>query len=183
MDSYETTRLQYKPDRVRWLLIAESPPPPDHIGGSRHFYRADKIRQDDRLFLQTIRALYLETAETLIDDLEKDKEKWLRRLQQDGVYMIEALEVSQQHKVEKKERQRLINESAPRLIERVSELADPQTNIILIKSNVFEMAAGPLREAGFKVLNEKNVDYPGVFNQNAYRQKLGELVRANGWTD
>jgi hypothetical protein len=63
----------------------------------------------------------------------------------------------------------------------VRELAGPDTKLILIKSNVFEVAAEPLRQAGFTVLNTGLLDYPGRFNQRAYREKLAALAaRASG---
>jgi len=62
------------------------------------------------------------------------------------------------------------------LIERVQEIAEPETKIILIKSNVFDVAAQPLREAGYSVLNTELVDYPGHFNQRAYREKVAALL-------
>lgn len=61
-------------------------------------------------------------------------------------------------------------------MERVRKLAGKDTNIILIKSNVFEVAAQPLRDAGFNVLNTSLLDYPGRYNQSAYRQKLSYLA-------
>lgn len=110
-------------------------------------------------------------------ELEEQKETWLKRLQTDGVYMIEALEESQVHEVTKRQRQELIAESLPRIMERVRRLADKSTKLILIKSNVYDIAAEPLREAGFTVLNTELVDYPGRFNQRAYREKLAELAK------
>jgi hypothetical protein len=158
------------------LLIAESPPPAENIGGSRHFYRATPVRRDDRLFVNTIKALYPDAAKLTESQIEPDKEQWLRRFQTDGRYMIEALETSQRHSVTKEERQQKIRDALPRLIERVHELATPDTKIILIKSNVFEVAAEPLRQAGFTVLNHELVDYPGRFNQRDYREKLHALT-------
>jgi hypothetical protein len=172
MSSYDEIRQGYRPAHIKALLIAESPPPPAHIGGSRHFYRSSSARTDDRLFTNTIKALYSEAAEKTEAELEPDKEQWLRRFQADGWYMIEALEVSQQHEVTKPERQARIKEALPRLLERVKQLADKDTKIILIKSNVFDVAAEPLRAAGFTVLNAKLLDYPGIYNQRAYREKL-----------
>ncbi|HSX16624.1 MAG TPA: hypothetical protein VLH86_00815 [Patescibacteria group bacterium] len=176
METYDTIRQHYKPKRIKVLLIAESPPPPASVGGSRHFYRTDKLRSDDRLFTNTIRALYPEAVDVPEAELEAHKQEWLQKFQAAGWYMIEALEVSQQHAVTKPERQAKIKESLPRLLERVRELAGPDTKIILIKSNVFDVAAGPLREAGFTVLNKQLVDYPGRFNQRAYREKLSRLA-------
>ncbi len=61
-------------------------------------------------------------------------------------------------------------------MKRVKKLANTKTKLILIKSNVFDVAAEPLRSAGFKVLNTELVDYPGQFNQRDYREKLARLV-------
>lgn len=177
MQSYEQIRRTYKPAHIKILLIAESPPPAPEVQSSRQFYYTDRIRTDDRLFTNTIRALYPEATDVPEPELERDKEQWLQRFQADGFYMIEALETSQVHEVTKRQRQNKIRESLPRLIERVRKLAKPDTKIILIKSNVFEIAAEPLRQAGFHVLNTENVDYPGHFNQRAYREKLAKLTR------
>lgn len=176
MNDYESTRVQYRPEHIKWLLIAESPPPAPEIQSSRQFYCTDRVRKDDRLFTNTIRALYPEAAELPESEMEAAKETWLRRFQADGGYIIEALEESQQHKVTKQQRQERIREALPRLIERVRALAEPETVIVLIKSNVFEVAAEPLRQAGFKVSQTELVDYPGRYNQRAYREKLAELL-------
>lgn len=178
---YEQLRQSYQPDQIGWLLIAESPPPSASAEGSRHFYRSDRPRPDDRLFSNTVKALYPEAADQPDTQLQTDKADWLGRLQSDGVYLIEALEESQRHEVTKKDRQAKIAAALPRLIERVGQLAGTNTKIILIKSNVFEVAAEPLKAAGFSVLNDKLVDYPGHYNQTAYRAKLGQLMRATGW--
>jgi hypothetical protein len=177
MESYNNIRELYRPKKIKFLLIAESPPPSATTASSRHFYRNDKIRVGDRLFTNTIKALYPETAELPEKIVQEQKEHWLRTFQEDGWYMIEALEKSQPHEVTKDQRQALIRQSLPRLLERVHELASAGTKIILIKSNVFEVAAGPLRQAGFTVLNNELVDYPGQFNQGSYRKKLAALVK------
>lgn len=176
MDSYDTIRQQYKPAHIKLLLIAESQPPSADKDSSRHFYRTDKPRRGDRLFSNTIKAAYTEAAETSEAELEETKQQWLKRLQSDGWYMIEALETSLPHRTTKKERQELIRQNLPNLIERVKQLAKPNTKIVLIKSNVFEVAAAPLRNAGFTVLNKELLDYPGQYNQKAYREKLTKLL-------
>ena len=176
MQSYDEIRKRYKPQHVKMLLIAESPPPAATINSSRHFYRTGTVYPEDRLFINTIRALYPETLDISQAELQAQKEDWLRKFQADGWYMIEVLEESQKHEVTKQQRQERIRSALPKLIERVAQLTKPDTKIILIKSNVFDVAAGPLREAGFTVLNKELVDYPGRFNQKAYRQKLIELI-------
>ena len=174
--TYEKERQKYKPQHVKYLLIAESPPPSAEIQSSRQFYYTDRIRKDDRLFVNTIRALYHETLNVSEMELEERKTDWLNRFKDDGWYMIEALETSQQHEVTKKQRQEKIAAAVPQLIERVHKLAEKDAGLILIKSNVYEVAAEPLRDAGFKVLNHELVDYPGQYNQRAYREKLAGLA-------
>lgn len=177
MNTYDQTRQKYKPKNIKVLLIAESPPPAADVQSSRHFYRSDRVRVDDRLFVNTIKALYPETANLKESELEENKEGWLKKFQADGWYMIEALEESQIHEVTKKQRQALIKDSLPRILERVGKLASKDTKIILIKSNVFAIAAESLRQAGLRVLNTELLDYPGRFNQSTYRQKLAALVK------
>lgn len=175
--SYESARIKYKPAHISFLLIAESPPPPPEVQSSRQFYYADRLRKDDRLFTNTMRALYSDAVDLAESELEESKTSWLTRFQKDGFYMIEALEESQIHEVTKEERKRRIHEHLPDLIKRVKALADKDTKLILIKSNVFEEAAEPLRKAGFTVLNNELLDYPGRFNQKAYREKLANYVK------
>jgi hypothetical protein len=175
--SYDLLREQYKPEHITLLLVAESPPPAADVQSSRHFYRSDRVRRDDRLFVNTIRALYPEAAEQTEAVIETEKERWLRQLQRDGVYMIEALAQSQEHEVTKRQRQERIAEALPELERKIKALADDTAGIILIKSNVFDVAAGPLRSAGLQILNTELVDYPGRFNQRAYREKLNSLAR------
>lgn len=176
MYPYDSLRETYKPKHLRVLMIAESPPPDTSTDSSRHFYRSDKVRKNDRLFTNTMRALYPETASVQEAELEAQKDIWLRRFQTDGWYMIEALETSLPHAVTKSQRQQKIKESLPRLLKRVRKLADNDTKIILVKSNVFEVATTSLRDAGFNVLNTALLDYPGRYNQRAYREKLSDLV-------
>lgn len=176
MDPYETLRQTYRPKEITVLFIAESPPPSADAQSSRQFYYADRVRKNDRLFVNTIKALYPQTAEMPEQELEQEKEVWLRRFQKDGYYMIEALTESQQHEVTKRERQDKIRQALPSLLQRVTALASSRTRIILIKSNVFVVTAEPLRQVGFTVLNTELVDYPGQFNQRAYREKLASLL-------
>lgn len=177
MTSYESVRKKYKPNKIKFLLIAESPPPAPEVQSSRQFYYTDRIRKDDRLFINTIRAIYPEAADLSELELEEAKGQWLERFQADGFYMIEALEESQVHEVTKKERKGHIRDSLPALIKKVNELANANTKILLIKSNVFEEASDPLRQAGFTVLNKELLDYPGHFNQKAYREKLRNYLK------
>jgi hypothetical protein len=176
MSSYDKVREKYKPKKITTLFIAESQPPAAGVPSSRQFYRTDVVYREDRLFANTMRALYPAAAELTEADLKTQKETWLCKFQNDGFYMIEALETSLAHEVTKEQRQVLIRAALPRLLERIKELDAQDARIILIKSNVFEVAAEALRQAGFTVLNKQLLDYPGRFNQRTYREKLAQLI-------
>lgn len=177
MNEYDKIRETFKPKFIKVLFIAESPPPAANIQSSRHFYRYEQIRKDDRLFVNTIKALFPEAENLNEPEIEINKQEWLQKFAKAGFYMIEALEESQKHEVTKTGRQNKISAALPNLLERVKKITTPKTKIILIKSNVFDIAAGPLKQSGFNVLNKKLVDYPGHFNQTAYRKKVNELLR------
>lgn len=178
MDEYESQRKKYQPTQIKLLFIAESPPPVPAVQSSRQFYYTDRIRKDDRLFVNMMRALYPEAEAMSEPELEAEKAQWLQRFQKDGYFMIEALTASQEHAVTKKQRQERIRAALPDIIRRVGGLCSPNTKLILIKSNVFEVAATPLREAGYTVLNTELVDYPGRFNQSAFKRKVHTLTQA-----
>lgn len=179
MSTYDEIRRQFKPKIIKVLFITESPPPAADVQSSRQFYRSDRIRHDDRLFANTIKALYPEARNSTEAELETDKQSWLERFKSDGYYMIEALTESQPHEVTKTQRQLKIQNSLPGLLARVAKLATPHTKIILVKSNVFIVAAEPLRQIGFNVLNTELVDYPGHYNQRVYREKVAALLKTD----
>jgi hypothetical protein len=176
MSSYDAEREKYKPTKITTLFIAESQPPAAGVASSRQFYRTDVMYREDRLYTNTMRALYPAAADLTEAALKSQKETWLRTFQKDGFYMIEALETSLTHEATKEQRQELIRAALPRLLERLQDLHVKNAGIVLIKSNVFEVAAEPLHAAGFTVLNKQLLDYPGRFNQKAYREKLSKLV-------
>ncbi len=180
MQDYENLRQNFRPAQVKWLLVAESGPPKPTQTSTRHFYRME-AREGDRLFTNTIKAIYPETMELKEPELEKDKLKWLQRLQTDGFYMIEAVPYSIPHGVKTPIRRQKIRESLPDLIQRLRELVEGDTRIILIKSNTFIEAAGLLKEAGFKVINDEFLDFPGYWREQQYREKLAEMLKQNGW--
>lgn len=177
MSEYDHVRERYKPDHITLLMIAESQPPAAGVQSSRQFYRTDSMYREDRLFTNTMRAIYPEAAELPESDLKQQKEQWLRRFQKDGYYMTEALTTSLAHEVTKQERQALIAEHLPALLARLKKLIGSTARIILIKSNVFDVAAEPLRAAGYRVVNHELLDYPGRFNQKTYREKLAKIIK------
>ena len=171
---YEQLRQSYRPQQIKWLLVAESPPPAADKTSTRHFYRPTAAGDGDRLFNNTIRAIYPEAPEPL--ELVAHKEEWLQRFKTDDFYLIEALTESLPHGTKTKDRLEALHDAVPNLIKRTKQLAGPDTKIILIKSTTFKMCTEPLREAGLNVINTETLNYPGFWQEEPYRTKLKQLI-------
>ena len=73
-------RQKYRPDVVRWLLVAESPPT---IGSGRFFY-FEEVPEGDSLFWQTIKTIYPNDCDPTSPPPRGNKRAFLRRLRDDG---------------------------------------------------------------------------------------------------
>lgn len=175
---YEKLRQTYRPPgRVNWLLVTESPPPDDPADkGTRHFYQNDRA-ENDRLFWNTMRAIYPEAKDLSEAGLAKQKAKWLARFKNDGFYLIESLEQSLPHGTKTSERHQAIKAGLPELIKKIKMIADNKTKVILIKSTVYKIAAEELKSAGFNVINETFIDYPGYWREQQFAAKLSALLK------
>lgn len=151
---YAKLRAHYQPEHVRLLLIGESAPT-DH-GGTRprNFFYADHLGYDN-LYRGVVEALYD------LGGLEKrshDKRPWLRRLQADGVFLIDLVPYPVNDVSSKKQRKAILRENVPGCIERARAL-NPD-GIILCSSDVFDALALPLREAGLPLLHTRALSFP-----------------------
>ena len=174
---YEATRKSYKPANVKLLFIAESPPPADAAKPTtRAFYRIEAAGDGDRLFNNTMQVLYPEFVDIKIENLSSEKNNYLKRFQADGYYLIEALTDSMPKDATPSQRQKFLKDQLPSLLERVKPLVGPGTAIILIKSNPFKICSQPLRSVGYNVLNTETLNYPGYWQEQAYRTKLKDLL-------
>ena len=174
---YEAIRQIYRPEKIKLLFIAESPPPADASKPTtRGFYRLESAGDGDRLFNNMMQVLYPESAAVNLENLANEKDKWLRRFQADGYYLVEALTTSMPHEAKTSERVKLLKNQLPELISRVGKLIKPGTPIVLIKSNPYKVCAEPLRDAGYRVLNTETLNYPGYWQEQAFRTKLIHLI-------
>jgi hypothetical protein len=148
---YEELREQYRPTRLRVLLIAESPP---HAGaGERRFFFSPRLTIDN-LYRGVAQALYGEQSDVDVSD----KPAVLERIRDDGFWLIDASE-QPINKLVGAARARAIAEAVPRLVERCRELA-PERGVIICHGKVYAAAAPALREAGVNVLHEEPLPFP-----------------------
>jgi hypothetical protein len=169
---YARARNKYKPNKVKTLLIAESPP---SSGG--YFYSEEAIGKD-HLFRETMKAFELWPIER---PMRKgcNKKPMLRQFRSLGVFLIDTCELPVD-KLPSRQRRISTLRGALTLPRRVREL-DPD-RILIVKKTVFKPARQVLSEAGFRdrVLNTRPLPFPSHGNQRKFRKIMRRLVNKNG---
>jgi hypothetical protein len=150
---YDVLRNEYKPDVVRILLVAESPPDP--LGADRRFFYSSTLTGHDNLFRGVALAAYGLSKE----DLNRTgKPTILRRLQRDGFLLIDAVEYPVNH-LGSGARRAAIRESASGLVARVRQY-EPVRGVFICPTPVFTAVTPTLRASGVSVLNTAAAPFP-----------------------
>ena len=161
-----TSTQKYRPEKVRILFIAESPPgAPD-----RHFYFED-VSRADTLWVQTTRALYPEEFGETAQE-RKQKGAWLVRFQQDGYWMLEAVP----HPIDKKKKETQIRENTERVLAEI-QAAAPE-HVVLIATPVYKVLQQPLVEAGISLPQPLAVPFPGRGQQGKFHAAMQATLAA-----
>jgi hypothetical protein len=146
---------QYRPDRIRLLLIAEAPP----ADPNRYFYFHD-VNAHDSLFRHVARSLLG------VEPTRENKPELLARLQQQGTYLIDLKPDPVDNTP--------LNSYVPELVHRVQGL-NPE-RIVLIKATVYDAAYVALSAAGLPVSSVR-VPFPGSGQQTNFLQAFANAVR------
>lgn len=166
----EKARLKYKPDKIKWLLIAEAPPSePD-----RYFY-FDYVIDKDILFVEIMKVL-CQNDNLDVQYLRQCKPLLLRQFQKEGFFLIDAEEEPFPEGKKGRARERIIKKNSANVIERVKALVNEETKIILIKAPVFELR-NPLIKNGFNVLNDEQVEFPLYQHREKFKEKMNLLLK------
>jgi len=165
---YERCRKKYKPDEVKFLIIAESPPP----SGDRFFY-FPKVEKKDYLYIALMRAIFGEHLS--VGDLRSNKESFLRRFQRKGFFLIDAVDYPLPDS--RSEKRKAIKENLPRLIEKVEKLVKNRRNIkvIIISCRVYDICYEKLKEK-FPVVDER-IPFPSSGHQRRFHEKFKRALK------
>lgn len=169
----EKARLNYKPNKVKTLLVAEAPP--DNL--DRFFY-FENVKERDYLFLGITEALYPELKNDFIANgrMQEKKTDMLNKFKNDGYYLID-LSDSPISLLSNNDLETFV----PNLIEKVKKLADDNTNIILIKANVYDLVYKVLKKLGFKVVDIR-IPFPSSGQQTNFQRAFKQaLSLTNQW--
>ncbi len=171
---FEFARQKYKPDRIKFLLIAEAPPKVESV---RFFYFKD-VHDADNLFLETMKVLYPADYSNT-KSIRQRKGEFLERFKNDGFYLIDASDKPMKD-TRPATKKKQIEMSLPSLIEKVRSLVSEDTKIVLISSTVYKFCRNKLKAEGFNVINECAIPFP-IGWQKKFREKLGTLLSKHGW--
>ena len=163
---YAAARNAYKPAHLTTLLIGEAPP----CALDRYFYFEEVPRQDS-LFLEIMGALYPERKAKYLASKRRPalKAALLEQFAADGFWLLDLAEVP--YEVTGVAHQ----SSLPSLLERVAQVADKRTRIILIKANVYDCCHPALKAAGYRVSDER-IPFPGSGQQAVFRERFARAL-------
>ena len=166
---YSQAREEYRPDQIRVLLIAESPP---SSGG--YFYFPTTIGKD-HLFRETMKALELWPIET---PMRKglDKRPLLEEFGSKGFFLIDTCQVPVDKLPAAQKKHEILREASG-LALRAEDLHPDR--IIIVKKTVYKPVREALERTGLRhrILNAKPLKFPSHGNQRDYRSSLRRLLR------
>lgn len=169
-------REQFKPSLpIKVLFIAESPPLSSEQE-IRFFYNPNQEKRDN-LFKAIMTALY----EDFLSYKPGQKKEYLERFKNDGFFLIDATD-EPVNKLKKPERTFAIESNMNRKIKEIKTLVNPETAIILIKKNIYQIFNDRLRKEDLKVLNDNFLPFPikrrGM--EDRFIRELKRLCKTNG---
>ncbi|MEQ6120532.1 hypothetical protein [Reichenbachiella sp. MALMAid0571] len=168
----EKARLRYKPDKVKYLLIAEAPP--DSLG---RFFYYENVHQHDYLFLGVAEALYPDLKTKFIASGRSGdiKRSILLKLQADGFYLVDLSELPLSLLSND------LDSQLPSLIERINQVANSDTKIILIKATVYDSAFWTLKEQGLENIIDVRISFPGQGGQRLFQTEFRSALKKTNY--
>jgi hypothetical protein len=155
----DAARAKYKPEQVELLLVAEAPP----CTADRYFYFEDVMEQD---------SLFRYVCKGVLGSVSSRAEKAsdLDKLQKAGVHLIDVSE----EPIPDGARVRISNEQIESLVDRCKKLKP--NAVILIKSNVYDIAYNALANAGLNVINAR-MPFPGSGQQKKFETEFARALK------
>ena len=171
----QEARARYRPDHVRWSFIAEAPP-----SSPERFFYYENVATGDSLFLTTMRTLCPQEYGALdAGVMRAHKAEILARFRDDGCFLEDASATPVQGGPSAKKR--MLRDALPSLLERLEPLRADKPKVVLISATVYEVCLHAVKRAGWSVLNEEAVPFPGSGQQVRFREAMTRLLSASGW--
>jgi hypothetical protein len=167
-DHYLRLRREYEPERIKLVIIAESPP-----ASGKYFYDPTGSPKEP-LFA----AIMLQLGQSRIT-----KEAGLRELQQRGWVLVDATyqPIDKLTRDASHDRDQVIARDYPLLLDDLTGLTPNRSiPLVLIKANVCRTLEPLLLKDGFTVLNGgRAIYFPSNGRQTEFRKQFGDAVLSN----
>lgn len=174
--NFEKLRERYKPEHIKLLLIAETPPKAD----SNRFFYMENVQSQDSLFLEVIKVLYPDTIKNkTTKEIRNIKPILLNKLKNDGIYLIDSLEEPFEEKYNTRKKVSLIQKGQKSLLEKIKEISHRETKVVLISSTVFQANYLFLKSYGVNIIHDFMIDFPGSGGQVKFREKFEKTIQLN----
>ncbi len=158
---YLALRDRYLPEKIRTVFVLESPP-----SGPGFFYDPDG-RITEPLFSAFMEALGIKA---------QSKKEGLEIFHARGFFLIDPVYVPVNKLPEKKAAQ-IIMRNFGRLSEELGRVAAANTPVVIVKTTVFRLLYGPLKNAGFAILNREPIAFPSHGRRKEFVRKIRKLVK------
>jgi len=161
---------KYKPDKLKFLWIVESPPKSD---SPRYFYRPE-LTAFDSLFRETMKALGIPVT--------NPKTAALEEFQSRGNFLIDSMKCPADKSNSHLKPQMRMN--CKDILKEEILLLNPE-NILIIKADVYDPVKNLLSEIdnddaelniSSRVLNKRSIPFPGSGQQARFREMVSEFI-------
>lgn len=163
----ENIRSNYKPEKVNYLLIAEAPP--DNL---ERFFYYENVPHHDYLFLGIAKALYPNLKKRFLESGRRPETKKiiLQKFKSEGFYLLDLSE-SPISLLKNN-----LSLQLPILIEKMESVVNNDTQIILIKANVYDFAFHVLNRKFKNVINQR-IAFPSQGWQPKFQIEFKEALK------
>jgi hypothetical protein len=169
MEEYLSSQKIYSPAKPQIIFIAEAPP----CDTSQFFYYTVSAGADN-LFLHTIRAVFPDMASAAAADIKKNKERLLARFASEGFLMEFASMANLPKGMTAAQKIKHASSGTDTLTGRIAA-HKASAALVLISATVYKGLYKGLETAGFQVLNNTAVPYPGSGQQANFRREINAL--------
>lgn len=172
LKNIEEARLKYKPNLVKYLLVAEAPPE----SVDRFFY-FENVKQHDYLFLGVAQALYPNLKDRYLAEGRntETKKEILEKMKSEGFYLIDLSDLPLSL-IEGD-----LKDQLPNLNKKIEAVAKDATKIILIKANVYDLAYQYLVSEGVKNIIDQRITFPGQGGQIKFQVEFAKALKEAGY--
>jgi hypothetical protein len=170
--TYKKYSSRFMPNKIRYLLIGESPPYTTPDEALKYFYNHENSK-GGQILLSSVSYSFF--SKKFYQDKD-DKEGYLRTLQKTGIFLLDATYEPINKIKSKKLRRSKISEAYPQLKKSISSLPlQKKAKIILIHNNVIKAIGNNLRE-DFKY-RFYYIGFPRYYNDKRFKERIQDAIQ------